>query len=108
MFVNWLGDGITTANTITGNRLFCPPDNLGLVLGNYTDILELVKQVLALQADIMKMMEENRALSPNFFSLVAPNKGAKPFISRQLMVKRLSSTRALCTHVTNYISLVVL
>ena len=48
------------------------------------------------------------SISPNFFSLVAPNKGAKPFISRQLMVKRLSSTRALCTHVNNYISLVVL
>ena len=55
MFVNGLGDGISTANTMTGNRLFCPPDNLGLVLGNYTDILE--KQIAEIDKDDAKYEE---------------------------------------------------
>ena len=57
MFVTGLGDGISTANTMTGNRLFCPPDNLGLVLGNYTDILE--KQIAEIDKDDAKY-EDNQ------------------------------------------------
>jgi hypothetical protein len=55
MFVGGLGDGISTTNTLTGNHLFCPPEHLGLVLANYTDILD--KQVARIDNDDAKLQD---------------------------------------------------
>jgi hypothetical protein len=55
MFVTGIGTGISTANTATDNRLFCPPDNLGLVKENYLDILE--KQIAKVGTDDTKYQD---------------------------------------------------